>query len=227
VTVELCVLSVGRHTRHTIDRMLESVASQSTPADRVLVSDDCTSLYSRRVEGTRATLDLARACGCDGNRIFVIVDADDELLPGCLSALRTCYDEDPELDVCWTQHIIQRGSMTWSGVSGPIEKGADVYEHPWMSSHCKSFRSNLLLHIDDQNFRGEDGRYFRRIADQALMLPLLTIATRWKYVPEVLYVYNAGEQSFEDRDLQRREEVYLRARGFVSSTVEWTRGPSV
>jgi hypothetical protein len=80
----------------------------------------------------------------------------------------------------------------------------------------------LLENISDENFRGSDGEYYKRIGDQALYLPVLhQSAGNWHYEPIVAYHYtiDVKPETFqtEDAKFQRQEGLHLRDRGFVTS----------
>jgi len=84
----------------------------------------------------------------------------------------------------------------------------------------ETFRKNLIEGILDENFRGSDGNYFKRIGDQAIYLPALyRAAGNWHYEPIVAYHYTIemNTQTFqtEDSKFQRSEGELLRARGFL------------
>ena len=74
-----------------------------------------------------------------------------------------------------------------------------------------------------ENFFDPNGNYFKRIADQAVYLPVLETCKRknmtWTYLPICAYHYNVNhsEIDFESDDakLQHEEAVFLRKRGFL------------
>ena len=75
--------------------------------------------------------------------------------------------------------------------------------------------------MKDENFRGEDGEYFKRIGDQTIYLPVLhQSAGNWHYEPIVAYHYTIDmkPQTFQSDDakFQKNEGEFLRARGFIS-----------
>ena len=79
----------------------------------------------------------------------------------------------------------------------------------------------LIEDVNDKNFRGEDGEYFRRIGDQAIYLPVLHQAKgNWHFEPFVSYHYSIDlkKSTFhtEDAKFQKLEGEFLRKRGFVS-----------
>ena len=117
----------------------------------------------------------------------------------------------------WTSH---RWSFTNQNISGPLPRNVNPYKHPWVSSHLKTFRKSLIESVKDENFRGEDGEYFKRIGDQTIYLPVLhQSAGNWHYEPIVAYHYTIDmkPETFQtdDSKFQQSEALYLRSRGFI------------
>ena len=105
-------------------------------------------------------------------------------------------------------------------ISGPLPKDADPYKHPWVSSHLKTFRKFLIEGVKDENFRNQDGDYFKRIGDQAIYLPVLhRSAGNWHFEPFVAYHYtiDMSPKTFQSDDakFQKSEAEFLRERGFI------------
>ena len=151
------------------------------------------------------------------NDIICRLDGDDWLCDSdALSIIDHRY-KTLGCDVLWTSH---RWSFTNQNISGPLPKNADPYKHPWVSSHLKTFRKSLIEDVKDENFRGKDGEYFKRIGDQTIYLPVLhQAAGNWHYEPIVAYHYTIDmqPQTFQTNDakFQKSEGEYLRSRGFV------------
>jgi hypothetical protein len=153
---------------------------------------------------------------CDDDDIVCRIDADDWLTDlDCLAILDYTY-QATKCDIAWTAH---RWSFSDKNISGPMSNDADPYSHPWVSSHLKTFRKNLLNGVSDQNYRGEDGSYIRRAGDQAIYLPALRNSKNRVFVPRVMYHYTIKDEpqtyQTEDAKFQRDEAVFLRKRGYV------------
>ena len=154
----------------------------------------------------------------DSNDIICRLDGDDWL---CDTDILTIIDHSyrtKNCDVLWTSH---RWGFTKHNISGPMPKNADPYTYPWVSSHFKTFRKFLIENVSDENFRGSDGEYFKRIGDQAIYLPILYKAKgNWHHEPIVAYHYTVeiDNQIFQTNDalFQKKEAEFLRTRGFVS-----------
>lgn len=153
----------------------------------------------------------------ESNDIICRLDGDDWLCDSdALSIIDHRY-KTLGCDVLWTSH---RWSFTNQNISGPLPKNADPYKHPWVSSHLKTFRKSLIEDVKDENFRGADGEYFKRIGDQTIYLPVLhQSAGNWHYEPIVAYHYTIDMQpqtfQTEDAKFQRSEGEFLRTRGFI------------
>ena len=101
-----------------------------------------------------------------------------------------------------------------------LPKDSNPYEHEWVSSHFKTFRKKLINDVKDENFRGSDGEYFKRIGDQAIYLPVLQNSKgNWHFEPRVMYHYTIDlkRETFQTQDskYQKEEAEYLRKRGYL------------
>ncbi len=154
---------------------------------------------------------------CESSDIICRLDGDDWLCDcDALSIINQQYNTGG-YDALWTSH---RWSFSNHNISGPLPKNANPYTHPWVSSHLKTFRKKLIESVKDENFRGEDGEYFKRIGDQTIYLPVLhQAAGNWHYEPIVAYHYtiDMSPNTFqtEDAKFQRDEGIFLRQRGFI------------
>ena len=153
---------------------------------------------------------------CDDNDIVCRIDADDWLteLDG-LAIIDKVY-QHTDCDILWTAH---RWGFSDRNISGPMSNEVNPYEHPWVSSHLKTFRKKLLNSVKDENYRGEDGNYIRRAGDQAIYLPALHQSKKRLFLPRVMYHYTIDDipQTYQTQDafFQRDEAVFMRNRGYV------------
>jgi len=149
--------------------------------------------------------------------IIAVVDGDDSLCnPNTVDILVDAYKDGSE--VVWTAHKWDTNGMN---ISGPIPDNINPYFWPWQSSHLRTFKASLLKNINNKNFKNVKGEWFKRGYDQALMLPLIHVSKKHKYVPEVCYLYNIDSSSIpsEERNWCEKEQIstinFVRARGFV------------
>lgn len=223
----------------TIQRCIMSVWFQTYPNWKIIITDDLSMDDTVRVvEQLRKALDLSpdklelrvntekkwevrnileSLHDCEPEDIICRLDGDDWLCDtDALSIINQRYQE-LQCDVLWTAH---RWSFTNQNISQAMPPSADPYAYPWVSSHLKTFRKKLIDGVPDSNFRGRDGRYFRRIGDQAIYLPVLHQASgNWHFEPIVAYHYTIDMKpgTFQSADaiFQKEEGEFLRNRGFL------------
>lgn len=154
---------------------------------------------------------------CDPSDIICRLDGDDWLTDlDILYILNQRYNQTQSRAI-WTAH---RWSFTDNNISGPLPKNANPYEHPWVSSHLKTCRADLIQNINQDNYKNDDGEYFKRIGDQAMYLPALWNAQgNWHFEPRVAYHYTIKMEpetfASGDAKFQKSEAEYLRKRGFI------------
>ena len=221
----------------SIERALQSIASQTYSRWRVILSDDCSSDetlavakqtceklgMSDKIEMSRneSRLYALENCltaiqSCKPHEIICRLDGDDWLCDSdALSLINKSYiDCNPS--VLWTKN---RFGFSNHNRSAPLPNGADPYEYPWVSSHLRTFRMELFSSIPDANFRNSEGNYFKRVEDQALMLPLLHLSHRSMFLPVVTYHYSCERDEVSDseaRGTQADIATFIRERGYVS-----------
>ena len=227
------------NAKNTIQRTLLSVWSQTYTNWRIIIRDDVST-----DETTESVEAFSKAFGfrdrvsikkneekkwevgnildmlqeCERDDIICRLDGDDWL---CDSDALTIIDykyRETGCSALWTKH---RWSFSDRNISGPLPRDADPYTHPWVSSHLKTFRKELVDSVPDSNFRGSDGQYFRRIGDQAVYLPVLhQAAGNWHFEPIVSYHYtiDMSPTTFQSADalFQKAEGEFLRSRGFLT-----------
>ena len=127
------------------------------------------------------------------------------------------------ISVAWTNH---RWAYTDRNISGPINlaKNQTVYQHPWVSSHLKTFRASALKRVNPKNFFDDEGNWIMIACDQAVFLPMMHLAIKNKeplvYLPLVCYHYNIDLEKpglfTEDRSVkQKMSAEWIRERGYV------------
>lgn len=159
---------------------------------------------------------------CNDSDIIVRLDMDDYLIDNTIfEQLNDLYTNYPEVEAIWTSHrwFSEKDGLTNTNISRELPPTADPYVYPWVSSHMKTWRKYLSNHVRDENYRGEDGKYFTRIGDQAFYLPVLKLAKNKGYLPTVAYAYRCDQnkETFQTADAkhQAAEAAFLRKRGFL------------
>lgn len=150
--------------------------------------------------------------------IIAILDGDDALCNiNTVDLILNAYLDD-EVGTVWTAHKWDINNMNISKEL-PENIRVNPYEYPWVSSHLKTFRSRLILEINEANFKDLDNNWFKRGYDQALYIPLLYLSIKRKYIDEVCYFYRINSNSMKHREWKEQDQLntvkLVRARGFI------------
>jgi glycosyltransferase involved in cell wall biosynthesis len=159
----------------------------------------------------------------DDNDVVCRLDGGDWLTENDLLFILNSVYRDPEVAVAWTAH---RWSYTTQNISGPLrlEKNQTVYQHPWVSSHLKTFRCGQLKKVNIDNFKDDNGDYIMIACDQAVFLPMMHLShlegKKLQFVPVSGYHYNidlSNKKLFtSERSVrQKMSAETIRARGFI------------
>ena len=213
-------------TLHQINRVCErnGIPSQEiwegeTSADNV-VEPGSSKVYvwknNEKFWEVKNVLSMIRSECVEEEDIICRLDGDDFLCNLCaLQDINVAYIQSGA-ECLWTAH---RWADTWQNISQALPDGADVYNHPWVTSHMKTFRKSLITDVNEENFKGEDGEYIKRAGDQAIYLPVLHKAKSRIFLPTVTYYYtiDMSPKTFqtEDAKFQLSESDFMRQRGFV------------
>lgn len=167
----------------------------------------------RNIFGQCRLLESPTHAACQG--IVAIIDGDDQLCnDDTVSLVKKAHDVEGV--VAWTAH---RWDINGMNISKEMPQNVNPYQWPWCSSHLKTFDSELLKQIPESNFKDHKGEWFQRGYDQALMLPLLKVASKRVFIPDVCYQYNIDSVSVSDRDWAETKQLqtvsFVRARGFI------------
>lgn len=197
--------------------VINKTTSGTIYADRFTVIDN-----TEKMGEVRNTLQAVNQI--DDDEIVCRVDGGDWLTENdTLWMLNNVYKNDA-VDIVWTSH---RWAYTNQNISGPLtlKDGQTIYQHPWVSSHMKTFRCHRIRTVSDKNFKDEDGNYITIACDQTIFLPMIHMSLLEKrlagHLPLVCYHYNIdlqkpnlyhNERSYKQRDMA----IWLRERGFVS-----------
>ena len=229
----------------------ENLSNLINSIDSQVTDDDVECYFLEDEISKNFRLDLERLCGGPGNKFLVennygkrlyglynicrfldsvdfseeskdpiigIIDSDDHLwgndcFENILSQYRIGYD------CVWTANELKGIGINFSG---PLAYDTDVYTHPWVSSHFKTFKFSDYKKVPKSNFKDEKGSYFKACYDQALMLPILhNIVKRkgkTKFIDKIHYIYNGNlnpDESSEYRKEQLYNEQYIRSRGYL------------
>jgi len=178
-------------------------------------------LYGRKLYGLfnvcRLLDDFGRADE-ENESIIGIIDCDDFLWGNdCFKNIKHEYDNNS--DIVWTANELEGIGVNFSS---PLNEAIDVYKHPWVSSHFKTFKLKHYLSVNQKNFLDKNGEWFTACYDQALMLPILhnviKSGGKTKYIDKVHYIYHGDlspDESSKYRKAQIDNESYIRSRGYI------------
>lgn len=135
------------------------------------------------------------------NEIVVLLDGDDALANNqVLKHLDKVYTDDKK--EIWMTYGQFRG-MQSGGVGFCCEYPKALAElnafrkYVHMPSHLKTFYAWLFKKIRKEDLLYE-GDFYKMTGDLAMMLPMIEMAkNHYKFIPEVLYLYNEGNQLSE------------------------------
>ncbi len=242
MTIKFAFAIPTRNSTSTLEQALISLAGQSYKNWRAIIVDDCSTddtveaidIVSRElgiknkltvIRNTERSWEIANTLkaleNIQNDEIVCRLDLDDYLCDlNALDITAQAYKHFPNVDVVYSkQRWFDENQLTNFNISANLPKGADPYVYPWVTSHFKTFRRSLLNNVKDTNYRGADGEYFKRIGDQAFMLPALKNAREWFFLEYPFYAYRCSmkPETFESEDakFQASEAQFLRQRGYI------------
>jgi glycosyltransferase involved in cell wall biosynthesis len=223
------------NAENNLEKLIESVRSQSDTRWSHILIDDISSdnTHSKLNEicngdsrfkiisnkekkfALRNIVEATRNFQDRDDTVIAVIDGDDQLCND--NTVKLLLDEyESGLEVVWTAH---RWDINNQNISRDMPDNVDPYSWPWCSSHLRTFKSELIKNISDNNFKDMTGKWFERGYDQALMLPILKQTTKRKYINEICYLYNIDSVSVDDRDWAEMKQIstinMVRARGLL------------
>ena len=161
-------------------------------------------------------IDASREYQNNDNVIIAVIDADDALCnENTVDLLIREYQAD--VDTVWTAHSWDINGMN---ISRELPERVNPYQHPWCSSHLKTYRASLMSKICDDNFKNLSDEWFKRGYDQALYLPLLHLSRKRKFLNEICYLYRINSKSVNVRIWSEKDQMdtvrLVRSRGFIN-----------
>ena len=155
-----------------------------------------------------------------GEDIIGFIDCDDFLWgKDCFSKIFSFYESGYQ--AVWTAN-----EMVGTGInfSGPLNHEQDVYSHPWVSSHFKTFLLSDYKNVPTSNFKNDSGEWFTACYDQVFMLPIihqiLQRNQKCKYIDHIHYIYHGKlnvDPKSKYRIAQLETEQIIRSRGYIDS----------
>lgn len=89
-------------------------------------------------------------------------------------------------------------------------------DYQWLASHLRTWRRELLLKVNHDAFKREDGEWLDTAGDLSVMFPMLEMSgERSRYISDIMYVYNVANMSRDgalNESRQRELDRYVRAK---------------
>ena len=147
--------------------------------------------------------------------IIINLDGDDWLAtPRCLSIVNDVYNK--------TGCVMTFGSYKDypSGLRGkfsrPLKedtvKEKRFRDTPWTTSHLRTYKFKLWNKIEKKDLLDEDGQFYKKTCDLALMYPMLEMAgEKVQFIEKILYVYNTAND-LNDHKVDHEEQLRIESR---------------
>ncbi|MBD3260720.1 MAG: glycosyltransferase [Candidatus Altiarchaeales archaeon] len=144
--------------------------------------------------------------------IIATVDADDWLThEDSLGIVKRAYDAQDDLMLTYGSWVSYPNSYANTNTKEPYkeEDFKNIRKAPFRASHIRTFKYRVWKHIDQEDFKDDDGNMFRVAWDLSFMWPMLEMAGfhRTKYIPHKVYTYNQ-ETPHNDAKLYLRQQMF-------------------
>ena len=144
-------------------------------------------------------IDFAARNLCKAGEIMTIIDGDDYLIGRQVLKVINAEYQRKDLLALYTNHIRVHEPIyekVGTCIDYPFNvQRARAYRHfsIFPASHLRTFYVDLYWKIKQRDLKDTRGQYFHAANDFAIMMPILEMAgERFKYLPELTYVYDAG-----------------------------------
>jgi glycosyltransferase involved in cell wall biosynthesis len=82
-------------------------------------------------------------------------------------------------------------------------------EYRWLASHLRTYRRELFLKINENDFLRDDGKWLDTAGDLAFMIPMLEMSGRKsRYIKEIMYIYNVADLN-RDGNINEKRQIEL------------------
>ena len=143
-------------------------------------------LSRERVGKACLVYDYLQSTDFNNDSVIAMVDSDDMFSSSkALEEFAKAYNTN-KTDVCWSTYITSNGVL---GHCGPLIEGLSHRLQGWKSSHCFTYKANLMRQVPRHYILGPDGYPVMQACDIALALPILDIARSTSFIPKILYRY--------------------------------------
>jgi glycosyltransferase involved in cell wall biosynthesis len=129
---------------------------------------------------------------CSPDEIIVTLDGDD-WFPHTKILQRLELEYNKGVWLTYGQYkSVSNGNIGASRtIPAEIIQSNGFRKYNWCTTHLRTFYAGLFQKIDENDFKGEDGKFYPMAWDLAMMFPMLEMSgNRISYIPDVLYMYN-------------------------------------
>lgn len=126
----------------------------------------------------------------DDEDIIIELDGDDWLYnENVIEKIYKIYNEDKNLWLTNGSFIYSNGQFGFSSKVNYKTIRKDIFKF----SHLRTWKCHLWRNINEESFLDDNGNYFMSAPDVAYSFPLVELAgdKHYKYIPDIMYVYNA------------------------------------
>ncbi len=134
------------------------------------------------------------------DKVVVCIDGDDTLsFSGVLKRLEQEY-ENPAIWMTYGRFVVIPKGQFWTACWGYPEEviqERSFRKHPNVPSHLKTFKAKLFMQIRKEDLIDNDGRFYRKAWDMAMLFPMLEMCAPYEgenhssfIADTVMYVYN-------------------------------------
>jgi len=143
-------------------------------------------------KGALANIYNAIHTHCSDKDIVVLLDGDDWFKhENVLSTVVRAYDDANILMTYGQYEEYPSGRIgQCQAIPRTVIEAHAYRKYPWVTSHLRTFYAGLFKKIKKEDFMYQ-GDFFTVTWDMAILFPMLEMAAgRWKFIEDVLYVYN-------------------------------------
>jgi len=146
---------------------------------------------------------------CDDEDVILMVDGDDWLANTfVLNRLNQIYSErDPLMTYgSYCYHPTGQIGVEPSRYPQQIVESNSFREDQWRASHLRTFKYKLWKNLNKKDLQDSSGKYYTMAYDQAIMLPLLEMASeKAVYIDDILYTYNRENPNNIDKTKAQKQ----------------------
>tara|TARA_B100000035_G_C21026882_1_gene566626 strand:+ start:520 stop:1290 length:771 start_codon:yes stop_codon:yes gene_type:complete len=142
--------------------------------------------------------------------IIVALDGDDWLVnSSVLKKLNDIYQDD-DIWITAGSYLESVGGRVVSPQIPNDYWNGNIRQKHWSFSHLRTFRRELFMSIEKQDFMDHDGDFFKFTWDRVIMYPMVEMAgpDHFKPINQIMYIYNRENPLAVDK-VHRQEQLRI------------------